>query len=310
MNSFRSIRRLLLTVVLLAVVLAPRPGRACACGCGVFDAGPRSIFPTGEGGLVFMEYNYVNQDQNWSGSSSANAADNADKVIRTSFFTAGCQYMYDADWGALLEVPYWYRTFETDDGSGGVRHATHDALGDIRIKGIYDGFSPDHSAGLTFGLKLPTGDYTYSGFDRDTNIGTGSTDALLGGFLRGRLPVGNHWDWFATGQMDQPFLYHGGYRPGSDVTLVGGIYYSGWSIGDVQIAPLLQATAAHHWRDRGSAANPADSGYDRLILSSGVEADWGDYKFYADVGCPAYQHVNGNQLVAPVQGTVRMSYSF
>ena len=28
------------------------------------------------------------------------------------------------------------------------------------------------------------------------------------------------------------------------------------------------------------------------------------------VAVPIYQHVNGNQLVAPVQGTVRMSYSF
>ena len=65
------------------------------------------------------------------------------------------------------------------------------ALGDIRLEGIYTGFFADKSAGVTFGLKLPTGDWTYNNaygdVDRDSEIGSGSTDILLGGFYRGNL---------------------------------------------------------------------------------------------------------------------------
>ncbi len=40
---------------------------------------------------------------------------------------------------------------------------------------MYTGFSDDMSKGIIFGLKLPSGSYTAAGFDRDTQIGTGST---------------------------------------------------------------------------------------------------------------------------------------
>ena len=72
-------------------------------------------------------------------------------------------------------------------------------LGDIRIEGIYTGFFADLSAGVTFGLKLPTGSYTEDPdvVDRDTQIGTGSTDILLGGFYRGNITKDEKWDWFA-----------------------------------------------------------------------------------------------------------------
>ena len=33
--------------------------------------------------------------------------------------------------------------------------------------------------------------------DRDTQIGTGSTDILLGGFYRGNITKDEKWDWFA-----------------------------------------------------------------------------------------------------------------
>ena len=50
-------------------------------------------------------------------------------------------------------------------------------------------------AGVTFGLKLPTGSHSFDPdiVDRDTQIGTGSTDALLGGFYRGNLDRNQRW---------------------------------------------------------------------------------------------------------------------
>jgi hypothetical protein len=82
-------------------------------------------------------------------------------------------------------------------------------LGDIRIEGIYTGFMADLSAGMTFGLKLPTGDFKFDSdiVDRDTQIGTGSTDILLGGFCRDNLDKNQQWDWFAQLQLAAPVLF-------------------------------------------------------------------------------------------------------
>ena len=83
--------------------------------------------------------------------------------------------MFNRDWGVSIELPYEHRYFKTDNGDTGtpdIQSFVHDAIGDMRIQGIYTGFSPDMSTGLDFGLKLPTGDYTYPNFDRDTEIGS------------------------------------------------------------------------------------------------------------------------------------------
>ena len=260
--------------------------------------------------MAFLEYNFVNQDRNWSGSSGAPSADNSDKQIRTEFYTFGAQYMFNQQWGAIVEVPYENRIFKTDVGGGSIARVRHEGVGDIRIKGIYSGFSPDMSSGITFGLKLPTGDHDNPGFDRDTQIGTGSTDILLGGFLRGTVPGIKRWDWFLTGQLDQPTLTAGEYRPGADLNGVAGIYYRGWNLGGVKVTPVAQAIGSHHWRDCGTDANFADSGYDRILLSPGVEFHMGDVSLYTDVALPVYQNVNGNQLTAQELVTLRISYSF
>ena len=286
-------------------ILIPGLSWACGCGCSLFDVRTSSMLPVSEGGTAYFEYNYVNQNRNWSGSSEAPAADNEDKQIRTEFYTLGAQYMFNSKWGIITEVPYENRYFKTDTES--VRHA---GIGDIRIKGIYSGFSSFMASGLTFGLKLPTGDFKKSVFDRDTQIGTGSTDLLLGGFLRGALPVGNNWNWFMTGQLDQPFLIQNDYRPGAEINGVVGMYYNGWNIGDVKIAPVAQAVGSHHWKDSGSESHSADSGYDRFLLSPGVEIGMGNVSLYADVAMPVYEHYNGNQLAARELFTVRLSYSF
>jgi len=298
------------TLILMALA-APGVSQACGCGCSTFDVRTSSMLPTAEGGVAFLEYNFVDQDRNWSHSSKAPAADNGDKQIKTEFYTVGAQYMFSRQWGVIGEIPYEHRTFKTAGENGDVMRFGKDGFGDLRIKGIYSGFSPDMSSGLTFGLKLPTGDHDQPGFDRDTQVGSGSTDLLLGGFLRGALPAVADWNWFLSGQLDQPALTTGGYRPGSEVNGVAGVYYDGLNVGGgVKIAPVAQLIGTHHWRDSGSEAHASDSGYDRVLLAPGVEFDWGRVSLYADVAVPVYQYVNGNQLVAQEMITVRMSYSF
>ncbi|MFI4920657.1 MAG: hypothetical protein ACHQAZ_03325, partial [Gammaproteobacteria bacterium] len=170
----------LLSALVLSLLCATQ-AQACACGCGVFAVGTSALLPNATGGTAFLEYDFLNQTQNWSGTSAAKASDNDDKNVRSDFYTTGLQYMFDRDWGINLEVPYTDRLFITEDG-GSLQSFHHDALGDVRVMAMYSGLSDDMSTGLSFGLKLATGDYTYTGIDRDTSIGTGTTDLLLGAY--------------------------------------------------------------------------------------------------------------------------------
>ena len=297
-------------------MLAPGVVHACACGCGVFDVGTSSMLPEGPGGMAYLNYDYQDQNQNWSGSSSAPAANNGDKKIETHFVTLGLQYMFNRSWGAQIELPYWNRTFVTDLNFGStpanVVSRTWSGLGDIRITGIYTGFSEDLSSGVTFGLKLPTGSYTRDSdvVDRDTEIGSGSTDILLGGFFRHQLTSNNSLSWFAQGLLDVPVLTQNQYRPGTEVDAAAGVYYNGWSLGRAKITPIAQVIGSERTGDIGAEASPDNSGYRRILLSPGIECHLHPVKIYADVELPVYNHVTGNQLVAPVLVKVSVSYMF
>ena len=297
---------------LLAGMLAPGVVHACACGCGVFDVGTSSMFPNGQGGMAYLQYDYQDQNRNWSGTSQAPAANNDDKEIETHFVTLGLQYMFNDKWGAQLEVPYDYRQFTGTDDSDNI--ATHhwSQFGDVRLEGIYTGFFADSSAGVTFGLKLPTGSYTEDTdlVDRDTQIGTGSTDILLGGFYRGNITKDEKWDWFAQGLLDVPALTQAGYRPGVELDTAAGMDYKGFSLGRAPISPLAQVIFSERTSDSGSNADPEDSGYQRILLSPGIEFHVHPVKIYADAEFPVFQHFTGNQLAAPVLFKVSMSFMF
>ena len=303
-------------VGLLAGVLAPGAAWACACGCGVFDVATSSMLPQGPGGMAFLNYDFQDQNQNWSGSSSAPAANNGDKQIETHFFTLGLQYMFNRSWGAQIELPYWRRTFDTDlnfpTPPANLVSRTWTGLGDIRLTGIYTGFSEDLSSGVTFGLKLPTGSFTRDGdvVDRDTEMGSGSTDILLGGFWRHQFTGSGNWNFFTQGLLDVPVLTQDEYHPGTEVDAAAGIYYTGWSLGRAKITPLAQVIGSERTGDMGAAASPDNSGYQRILLSPGIEVHLHPVKIYADVELPVYNHVTGNQLIAPVLVKVSLSYMF
>ena len=299
----------------LAAVVAPAAALACACGCGVFDVGTSSMLPEGTGGTAYFEYNYQDQNHNWSGSSKAAAADNNDKEIRTHFYTAGMQYMFDRSWGTQIEVPYVDRHFKAAGNDGSVAAADWGQLGDIRVKGIYTGFSPDLSSGVDFGLKLPTGSFSQKdsavGIDRDTQIGSGSTDLLLGGFHRGSLDDAGNWTGFAQAQLGIPVLIQDQYRPGVEMDAAAGAYYNSLSLGSVKISPVAQVVASERTRDTGAhSADPVASGYQRVFLSPGIEIHAHPFAIYADIELPVYQRFTGNQLAAPALFKIIVGYMF
>ena len=300
-----------IAAAILVTLSLPQKSFACACGCGVFEVSTNTMYPSGAGGTASLEYDFLDQNRNWSGNSSAPSGDNADKRIRTDFYTAGLQYMFNRSWGVDVKVPYWNRSFDTDiTGGGDVEGYTHKALGDVRVSGLYTGFSADMTTGLEFGLKLPTGDYTYGNFDRDTEIGTGSTDGLLGLYHRDRFGKNNPYNWFVHGTWEQPFLTSGGYRPGSEFDAAAGVVHDPFALGDgIKVAPVFQAINSYRMNDRG-VGHPTDSGYERVLAAPGIEFSLGPTKLYTDVSVPVYQHITGNQLVAPVLFQAVVSYAF
>ncbi|HVM97596.1 MAG TPA: hypothetical protein VMT89_14475 [Candidatus Acidoferrales bacterium] len=296
------------------MVLLPGMSWACACGCGIFEVGTASLYPHGSGGTVWLEYDFLDQNTNWHEAHKAPAIDNDDKALRTHFFTLGAQYMFNRDWGVMFELPYTDRYFKTTADDGSIQSFEHSAIGDVRIEGMYTGFSEDMSSGLRFGLKLASGDFTYQGFDRDTSIGSGSTDLLLGGYHVGALPLeyqGRPFNWFAQIQLQLPMWTQQQYHPGNEINGAVGALYDFGAVGIFdELAPVLNLAAGDRTRDNGANADHDNSGYDRVLLGPGIEVKVGIIRLYADVRFPVYQNVVGNQLTTPVYVKFVASYDF
>ena len=339
--SARRIVASLATAVALGLLLAlsSTTAMACACGCSVFDVGFGG-FPQEDdhGGRVYYEWDHSNQTQNWIGSSRASSDANLDKNVRTDWHSIGFQYMINRDWGVSAKLPYVDRSFTTTDPMS-MMPTTFQArdIGDLEIMGMYTGFSKDMSTGVMFGVKLPTGAYTVPGFDRDTQIGTGSTDLILGAFHRGLITGDNAWQYFAQARLLLPFAYRSAvnadtglselYKPGAQIDGSAGIVYNnGYNIlGFDKITPILQLIASHRLRDTGEAADTLNSGFDRLMISPAIEltkvvdeANKRVMKVYFDVEIPIYYRTNAGindagsqgQLIAPVMYRLITSYNF
>ena len=289
------------------VLFVPAATFACACGCNVFTVGARWSMPTSAGFGAFLQYNYMDQSRNWGNWQSASADANQDQEIRTNFYTLGLQYMADRDWGVMAEAPVWNRYFRTIDDDGNLAAATHTSFGDVRLMGMYTGLSEDMSTGIQFGLKLPTGAFNESLLDRDTQIGTGTTDLLLGGYQMGQE---KGWGWYGQVMWQHAFNERDGYRPGDSFDVNFGAHYDGL-LSSLRIVPVLQLQGSFRGIDGGDNANPGDTGFERLYVSPGLQLIATSHlSLYGDLRIPIMTHVRGNQLVAPALVNMTMGYSF
>jgi hypothetical protein len=338
-------------LVSLMIALPPLVGlttsaaRACACGCSVFDVGG-GLLPqeNDHGGRVFFEYWYSDQNQNWIGNAKGSAEANSDKEVKGMWTNVGFEYMFNRQWGVMARLPVVDRSLTTTTNTGAVETFSAKDIGDAEIMGMYTGFFNDMSTGVIFGLKLPTGPYNSFGFDRDTQIGSGSTDLILGGFHRGLLTGDNAWQYFSQVRWQQPFLYRTAldpqsaidgnpnptvpqlYKPGYQVDGAGGILYNNLYnvLGLDKITPLAQLIISHRANDTGDAADPYNSGFDRIMISPGIEftkvldeANNRVFKLYVDVEMPIYYRTNAadnagteGQLIAPYLLKAVASYNF
>ncbi len=288
---------------------------ACVNGCNIFDVSTKALIPSSEGGLAFLEYDYIGQDKNWKGTKSRDEQNNSNRSIDTQVITAGLQYNFNRDWGLTVKAPYVDRKIKV--GAPATSDFTYEsdrALGDIRLNAHYSGFSSDMSSGIIFGTKLPTGDYKVVEFNRNRSFqfGTGSTDIVLGAYKVGKLSDDGVMEYFVQGAWQKPVMTKKDYRPGDEVNLVVGANHNFGRVGEFsKVAPLIQLVGTTKGKDRGANADQVNSGYSRVMFAPGIELETTKFKFYADVSLPIYTYTEGpNQLVVSEIFKFMVGYKF
>ncbi len=297
-------------ITLVALLLtAGSIGKACgACGCTLNSDWASQGYASQPGFRFDLRYDYFNQDQLRSGTQvvdrSALSYPNGQEIQQQTVnrnLTLALDYSPDANWGLAVLVPTFDRTHATVlAGDTAPSFSQASGIGDVRVLGRYQGFSDDHSFGVQFGLKLPTG-ATNQNFnagagmgqylDAGLQLGTGSTDLLLGFYAFGSLAP--DWGCFSQALFQVPVAHKEGYRPGDGVNANVGLRYTGFA----GVTPHLQFNVRAERRETGVLADTPDSGATLVYLSPGLTFNISrSFQIYAFAQVPVAQRVNGLQL--------------
>lgn len=304
------------TIAFITLFHATNAFACAACGDSLSkDWGTQGVSAT-PGYTVDLSYGYINQNQQRYGSGTASpalisqlrtAGQEIEDYTITRTLTASLNYTSDT-WGLNTMLPLVRRTHGTFGGGTGYLSSSDNSLGDMRMIGRYTGFSADKSTGIIAGIKLPTGS-TNANFndgvtplDPSLQIGTGSTDVILGGFLSGAM---SEYGWFGQGTVQHAVAtkYFAGsdYRPGDVYSLNTGIRYA---IFGARFTPMLQLNYIHRKPDTGGAATspdaltggPATGGTLVYLAPGALVRVGGGTSIYGFIQLPVYQHVNSLQL--------------
>ncbi|MGZ5102450.1 MAG: transporter [Usitatibacter sp.] len=235
-------------------------------------------------------------------------------------WVAGVDWGFAPNWSVAASIPYvdrdHFHIHNNDQGGKQDERWSFRAVGDARVIGRYEFLSMSdpaapRSAGVTFGVKLPTGKHDVANADgelaeRTLQPGTGTTDALLGAYWHGMAPLSG-FSWFARAQAVLPMNSRADYKPGRSLQLDGGLRYAA----SANVGFMLQANFQVKGRDSGANAEPEDSGQRGLYLSPGISWDVArDAQLYAYVQVPVHQAVNGVQLTADWSALAGVSWRF
>ncbi len=342
-NAFRLIIAASLTLLPL---IAMNNALACAtCGCSLSTDAAMG-YSAATGFRMSLEYDYINQNQLRTGTSTISpaqvAAINDQEVEHDTinrYITMGLSYSSSADWNFKLLVPYIDRSHTTygsnppsitpDQLSG----ATASGLGDIKFITSFQGLLPTHNLGVQLGVKLPTGDYggpnasgtgtvgrnpvnfntgPNMGTPLDTSLqaGTGSTDLIIGAYYY--QAVSQNFDAFINGQFQAAVMHilnqpGEDYRPGNQENVSFGVRYEA----DPRIVPQLQVNVTHRSQDQGVLADTLNVAGTAVYLSPGVSAGiMKNTQVYAFVQLPVYSNLDGYQLFPRWTATVGIGYAF
>ena len=319
-----TLRIAIVSALAFAPVLTINSASACAaCGCTLSTDWNTLGNTTKPGFTVDVSSTFINQNQQRYGTGTASpalinsqlaAGQEVEAFTKTEITTASLIYNDDI-WGVSTQIPYLNRTHGTYGTSyplGSSYSSSADSgIGDIRVVGHYTGFSETQASGIIAGLKLPTGN-TGANFnagaaagtplDPTLQMGTGSTDVILGGYTSGTV---DSYGWFTQGTVQhavatRPALGNIYYRPGDSYSWNSGIGYAGYG---AKISPLLQLNFISRQVDTLAAPTNQVTGIlatggTLVYLSPGVAVRLGGgASLYSFIQLPIYQKVNDLQLV-------------
>ncbi len=317
-------RAMFIAMGLVLAAAAPLSRACSSCGCTLNSDWSSQGYTTHAGVHLDLRYDYFDQDQLRSGTHSVERAaltlPNEQEVQQRTLnhnATLGLDWSPARTWGVNLQVPFYDRPHDTiAAGDTEVSSSASRGLGDVRLLLRYQGFQPDLSVGVQFGVKLPTGrinDRFQSGpqagetVDRGLQPGTGSTDLLVGAYTVGSL--GGGYAYFANALWQQPVADQQGFRPGAGANLTVGVRYT--RALPLGIVPQLQLNARIENRESGINADVPNSGATLVYLSPGAGFRLlGRLDGFAFLQVPVYQRVNGLQLEPRIIGSVGLRYRF
>ena len=346
-NKIRSSRQQLSSTLALALgfsaLISSVNAFACAaCGCTLSKDWESQGISSKPGFTADISIDYLNQNKQHYGTSSASstlvnsqyaASQEVEAYTKTNTITASLIYNAD-DWGVTVALPYLNRnhgTYGDNTATGAtvvdttaLSTSSNSGIGDVKVVGRYNGFSADKSSGLIVGVKLPTGSTngTFSDgspLDAGLQIGTGSTDIILGGFTTGTIDT---YGWFVQGTVQHAVatksLSGADYRPGDAYSLNTGIRYAGFG---AKVSPMLQLNIIKRQADTDNNTGtnvPLDpvtgvpvSGGTLAYLTPGVSVRvGGGASVYGFVQIPVYENVNSLQLVQSYTLTIGVRQSF
>lgn len=259
------------------------------------------------GWRVWGQAEYINQSQLREGTEkiSRDAFQSHHEEIKTlnRNFLLGMDYGFSPEWSMGVVLPYSNREHlhvHNHLGTPIPESWQFDELGDARVKVRYQPVpAPAGNVlwSITGGLKLPTGKIDVRNADgdeaeRSLQPGSGTTDLLLGGGLA-YSSLAMPGSLFANLLAQLPLNERAGYRPGWRTTLQAGWQYP--LSGHVDL--LLMANVLHTGQDRGTNAEPDESGRTEAAIVPGVVYAWSrNLMLHAQIELPVYQKVNGIQL--------------
>lgn len=315
--------RPLILVVSLAAALAIT-GRHAAANCGQAFCAVNTDWetqgaPVDAGTRFDLRFEYIDQDQPRAGSDKValGAVSRHHDEVRTinRNWIGTVDHAFNAHWAVSVSLPFLSRSHDhihNHHGNQIPEAWSYEGFGDARVLARYQmrGAQPAAlSWGLIGGVKLPTGRRDVANeegeeAERGLQPGTGTTDAVLGGFVHRALDTA---DVFAQLQAQLPVNEIGDYKPGVRMALDLGMRYP---LTD-SFALLAQFNFLHRGRDKGEAAEPDDTGGRQVFLSPGASiAIDRAVRLYGFVQVPIYQRVNGVQLTADWAASVGLSVRF
>lgn len=300
--------RLLIAVGLLSLA-AVKTALACSvCGCSLSSDWAAQGYSVMPGTEMSLRYEYYNQTELYNGRNNLDRSllslpDDAEiqqKTLTRSVWL-GADYVTNKEWGVSFQLPY-YNRFHTTIAPGDLDVSSSKAtgLGDLRVLARYQ--SPDQARNwsVQFGLKLPTGRFNQNfatgpqagnELDRGLQLGTGTTDALLGASYFARL--GDSFGYFAQAVVQRPLTQRSGFFPSPSLNVNLGIRWLNTS----RFLPQLQVNGRWDGREKGPASDYDNSGATLIDLSPGLTAELTRRtSAFGFVQVPIYQRVNGRQL--------------